>query len=89
MARYVRESTWHETQKLTIEKDGSLLAKFRLSDTEEIKRWILSFGQHAEVLKPEKLRREVADELKLTTEKYRKTTASDARLQPLVAPVPR
>ena len=34
-----------------------MLAEFDLSDTEEIKRWIMSFGQHAVVLEPEQLRR--------------------------------
>jgi len=47
VARYVSESNWHESQKLTPQKDGSVLAEFQLSDTEEIKRWIMSFGQHA------------------------------------------
>ncbi len=52
VARYVSESKWHEGQKLTPQKDGSLLAEFRLSSTEEIKRWIMSFGQQAIVLQP-------------------------------------
>ena len=55
VARYVSESNWHESQKLTPQKDGSVLAEFQLSDTEEIKRWIMSFGQHAVVLEPESL----------------------------------
>jgi len=56
VARYVSESKWHESQKLTPQQDGSLVAEFDLGDTEEIKRWILSFGRHAEVLEPEELR---------------------------------
>jgi len=42
---------------------GSLLAEFDLSNTEEIKRWILSFGRHAEVIAPEELRGEMAQEV--------------------------
>ncbi len=56
VARYVEESNWHASQKLTAQRDGSLLAEFRLDGTKEIKRWILSFGQHAEVLEPEEMR---------------------------------
>ena len=53
VATYVAEAKWHGSQKLEKQKDGSVLAEFRLSNTEEIKRWILSFGQHAVVLEPE------------------------------------
>jgi predicted DNA-binding transcriptional regulator YafY len=34
-----------------------------LSDTEEIKRWIMSFGQHAVVQEPESLKEEIVLEL--------------------------
>ena len=47
VARYVTESNWHSSQKLTPQKDGSLIAEFDLDHTEEIKRWIQSFGRHA------------------------------------------
>ncbi len=63
VARYVAESNWHESQKLTQQRDGSLLTEFQLSDTEEIKRWIMSFGQHAVVQEPESLREEIVGEL--------------------------
>jgi predicted DNA-binding transcriptional regulator YafY len=64
VARYVQESHWHESQKLSPQKDGSLVAQFRLSDTEEIKRWIMSFGAHAVVLEPASLCQEIRDELR-------------------------
>ncbi|NLX96741.1 MAG: WYL domain-containing protein [Rhodopirellula sp.] len=63
VARYVKESRWHASQKLTPRPDGSLLAEFRLGNTEEIKHWILSFGRNAEVLEPPTLREEVIGEL--------------------------
>jgi len=62
VARFVAESRWHESQKLTPQDDGSLLAEFDLSNTEEIKRWILSFGRHAEVVEPEELRGDMGEE---------------------------
>jgi proteasome accessory factor B len=62
VARYVLEGRWHASQKLTRQRDGSVLAEFRLSTTEEIKRWLLSFGRNAEVLAPEELRQEMAEE---------------------------
>jgi len=57
VARYVQEGRWHETQRLTRQPDGSLLAEFDLSAIEEIKHWILSFGKEAEVLEPERAAR--------------------------------
>ena len=69
-ARYVSESRWHASQKLTPQKDGSLIAEFDLSDTEEIKRWVLSFGRHAEVVGPDGLRRDIATELRLQMDIY-------------------
>jgi predicted DNA-binding transcriptional regulator YafY len=63
VARYVCESNWHESQKLTPQNDGSLVAEFQLSDTEEIKRWIMSFGQYAVVVEPASLRKEIVEEL--------------------------
>jgi predicted DNA-binding transcriptional regulator YafY len=63
VARYVSESNWHESQKLAPQKDGGLVAEFDLSDTEEIQRWIMSFGQHAVVQEPESLKEEIVQEL--------------------------
>lgn len=63
VARYVQEGRWHQSQRLTRQPDGSLLAEFDLSASEEIKHWILGFGKEAEVLEPEELRRRIMDEL--------------------------
>lgn len=63
VARYVSESKWHDSQQLIPQKDGSILAEFDLDDTEEIKRWVLSFGQHAVVLEPDELQTQILDEL--------------------------
>ena len=71
VVRYLSESKWHQSQKLTPQKDGSLLAEFRLSSTEEIKRWLLSFGQHAIVIEPPNLQRETVVELENQLKHYR------------------
>lgn len=64
VVRYVEESRWHPSQRLTRHKDGALTAEFDLSSTEEVKSWILSFGQHAVVEEPEELRAEIRNELR-------------------------
>lgn len=69
-ARYVREKTWHPSQRVTTNRDGSLIVAFRLSSAVEFKSWVLGFGADAEVLEPESLRRELADELAAAAQKY-------------------
>ena len=62
-SRYVRESRWHDSHRLTPMPDGGVLAEYRVSGTEEIKRWILGFGAKAVVVAPESLRCEIIREL--------------------------
>ena len=62
-ARYVQESTWHESQRFEPQPDGSVIAEFQLPDTTEIKRWIMSFGPGATVLAPPELVEEIASDL--------------------------
>ena len=82
VARYVSESNWHESQKLTQQKDGSVVAEFQLSDTEEIKRWIMSFGQHAVVQEPESLREEIVQELNSLLAAYSEEPETNASPPP-------
>ncbi|MGQ9504581.1 MAG: helix-turn-helix transcriptional regulator [Thermogutta sp.] len=63
VARYVSEASWHASQKLHPQRDGSLIADFDLDSLEEIQRWLLSFGKHAEVLEPEELRDKIRHEI--------------------------
>lgn len=76
VTRYVTESHWHNSQQLTAQKDGSLIAEFDLDNTEEIKRWLLSFGRHATVLEPNELRKDIAEELAAMLEKHTHTERS-------------
>jgi predicted DNA-binding transcriptional regulator YafY len=70
VARYVQEGRWHETHRLTRQPDGSLLAEFDLSATEEVKHWVLSFGKEAELLEPACLHYEMAEELEAMLHAY-------------------
>jgi len=63
VARYVSEAFWHASQQLHSLRDGSLIAEFDLDSLEEIQKWILSFGKHAEVLEPEELREKMRQEI--------------------------
>jgi len=70
VARYVRESKWHDSQRITPQKDGSVIAEFQLAGTEEIKQWVLSFGRHAVVLAPASLREEIQQDLNALLRAY-------------------
>ncbi len=70
VARYVQESKWHGSQNLTPQPDGSLIAEFRLPDTQEIKRWIMSFGPNAKVLEPQELVQQISDDLIIMMHRY-------------------
>jgi predicted DNA-binding transcriptional regulator YafY len=84
-ARYVLETKWPGCQEMTKQRDGSVLAEFRLSSLVEIKGWIMSFGARALVLEPELLRREIAEELQAQLAAY---TLSDSTPQQRAARAP-
>jgi len=54
-ARLVSERTWHASQKMKPLGNGELEMTLHLGSLEEIERWILSWGEHAKVIKPRQL----------------------------------
>lgn len=60
VAARVAETTWHPSQLVTTEADGSLTWRARLSGTIEVRLWALSWGADIEVLEPASLRDDVA-----------------------------
>jgi predicted DNA-binding transcriptional regulator YafY len=70
VTRYISEKRWHSSQQLTPQKDGSLIVELWLSNTVELKNWVLSFGANAEVLEPGSLRDEIREELQRAIPHY-------------------
>jgi len=70
VASRVAETTWHPTQSLTTNADGSLTWRARVSGTLEIRPWILGWGADVEVLAPGVLRDEVAEIVLLAAARY-------------------
>lgn len=62
VSRYVSECCWHPSQRLAQHRNGGVIAEFDLEGLEEIQRWIMSFGKHAEVLDPPELREAILEE---------------------------
>jgi len=62
-AKYIRERKFFQKQMITENKDGSLLLEIETSGWGDVKRWVLSLGAEAVVLKPKKLRQEIKKEI--------------------------
>lgn len=60
VAARVGEATWHPSQQVRREDDGSLTWRATVAGTIEIRLWILSWGDDVEVLEPDDLRNNVA-----------------------------
>lgn len=67
---YVTELVWHPRQTITINEDGSVNFKLRVSVNNEILRWILSFGDDCIVIKPSSLREMVFEASRKMMESY-------------------
>jgi len=70
IADRVLETTWHPLQRTERQGDGSLIWRTTVSGVIEIRLWILSWGDDAEVLEPPELRQQVRDILGRARAKY-------------------
>lgn len=59
-AHYIRGRQWHPSQRIEEHPDGALTLHLRSGALGEIERWLLSYGEHAEVLAPAALRAQIA-----------------------------
>jgi predicted DNA-binding transcriptional regulator YafY len=80
VARRVKESRWHPSQEIEDCQDGGCILRVEVPHPVEMKPWIRSWGPDCEVLAPEALRQEVAEEMRRAAETYRREPASGASL---------
>ena len=52
------------------QKDGTLLFSFTFTDEENLFEWLLSYGNRAELLKPEEMRKRLKERIKEMEQKY-------------------
>jgi predicted DNA-binding transcriptional regulator YafY len=62
VARRVKETTWHESQEVEDQADGSVLVRLVVAEPTELKHWVLGWGATCEVVAPPSFRQEVAQE---------------------------
>ena len=60
VAHAVKDRIWRPGQRVKVDRSRRLTLEFEAAGEREIAAWILSYGQHAEVLEPPELRAEIA-----------------------------
>lgn len=70
VAPYIEERTWHPTQTLSREEDGSVTLTFECAESYEVPAWVASWREHVEVLEPESLRKEFREYAQWLAGKY-------------------
>jgi predicted DNA-binding transcriptional regulator YafY len=56
----VGERKWHVSQEVTELRGRQVRLRLRLNSIEEAERWVLGWGTHATVIRPDRLRERVA-----------------------------
>jgi proteasome accessory factor B len=69
-APWVMEKVWHPEQKAITSRDGSLRLTLPMPSLLEARRWVLSWGEGAEVILPKTLREDVARAASAMVERY-------------------
>lgn len=76
VAPYVSARTWHASQQVDAQPDGSLVLCLRVSLDRALRGWVLSFGSSARVLQPPSLADDIAREQRAAADRY--TTAAQS-----------
>lgn len=71
VAPFIRSRQWHPSQETASGPGGGLVVKLRLSGTKEVRNWVMGFAEHAQVLAPASLRKEIARDLERMAALYR------------------
>lgn len=68
--RWVAEEQWHRSQQVETLPDGRVRVKFHVGVTPEFMSWVMYYGSRVQVVRPEGLRAQVAEELRKATGVY-------------------
>lgn len=69
-AKHLMETPLSIDQKIRSKSDSEMIVTATVADTAQLRWWLLGFGDQVEVLKPEKLRKEMASKVKGMAERY-------------------
>jgi predicted DNA-binding transcriptional regulator YafY len=77
-AARAKETRWHPSQTIEEQPDGSLIWRARVSGLLEIRSWVLTWGEGAEVLRPDALRDDMARTHQAAAARYGTTAKPNA-----------
>ncbi len=69
-AAYVSERDWSQDQKIVRKRDGGIELEFSASSETEVIGWVLSFGENACLVKPDRMRKKIAETLRAALASY-------------------
>lgn len=72
LSPYITERQWHPSQKITEQKDGTVILTFKTNSLFEVKRWVLSWGPGAQVMEPSELKKSVTSDIRRMIDCYDK-----------------
>ncbi len=78
VAARVKECTWHPSQSLREQENGTLDFAVTVAGTMEITPWILSWGAEVEVLSPPQLRDKIAETVRRLCSTYNSASPAEA-----------
>jgi predicted DNA-binding transcriptional regulator YafY len=70
ISSFIKEVQWTVNQNVAELENGNVLLSFYVDDVEDVKEWVMGFGRNAEVIEPEKLRKNIKLELEELCKKY-------------------
>lgn len=82
IAPYVKERTYHRTQKTVMQPDGSLVMHLKVCNDWALRTWVLGFGPFVRVVEPPELAQEILQQLSDARERYLPRLVFDKPEQP-------
>jgi len=71
VAEYIQERIWHDSQRIHHHRDGSITFEAQVAGIQDVKFWVMSWGEAARVIAPEELRRAICSEAEAMHRMYR------------------
>lgn len=71
---YVTERIWHPTQHISTDENGSIILSLTVNHLFELKKWILAWGEDAQVLEPVFFAEEIAATAEKILKQYSKNS---------------